>query len=427
MNKCPHCGKEVDELRGDCPHCQGDLNAEGLRQLLLEQKTTMGQTVEQIRAAEEENQRLGTRMDELEQRLKDRKLELALGGDQREDRPEPISIGNVIRACINKSWDGYDKEREACEIGAERWRALSTQSVGTGGAIIPPEYLPQEMIELLRAKIIVESLGARVLSNLSGSPVTIPRLAGGATAYHVAENTGKTPSDQNFEELSLTPHEVAAATIYSKRMALMSNPSVDNLIQDDLLAVLALSIDFMSMFGTGAANQPVGIINTAGISTYTLNGDGGNGAIPIPTDVDQIQYTLEATNSNMQRLGWAFHPRTKTTFKSMRDESGGVGTATGGWLFRQDIKEGNLDGHPFGSSTQIPINITKGLNNDCSYIIFADWNDLVLAYWGGLEVATSDQAEGTFLKNQVIIKVSMLYDIGLRHPETFVVTDGVRG
>jgi len=417
----------VEEMRGDCAKCGGDLNAEGLRMLLMEQKGTMAKTLEQLDAERNKSAALGVRVDELEERVKQRNIELALGGDPNETRPRPVNLGNVIRACMNKSWNGFEYEREAAEIGAERWRALSTQAIGTGGAIIPPEYLPQEMIELLRAKVIVEALGARVLSGLTGSPVTIPKLAGGAVASHIAENFAKQVSDQSFSELSMVPHEVAAATVYSKRMALMSNPSVDMIIQEDLLATLALAIDYMALFGTGAGNEPVGVLNTPGITAYTLANDTGNGAVPIPDDVDDIQYQLEAVNSNMARVGWAWNPRTKTVFKKMRDESGGAGTQTGGWLFRQDIKEGNLDGLPFQQSTQIPINRTKGTSNDCSYIMLADWADLVLGYWGGLEVATSDQAEGTFLKNQVIIKVSMLYDVAVRHPQTFVVTDGVRG
>ena len=432
MKTCPHCNGEVEEFRGACPHCDKDLNAEGLRELLLENKSTMAKAMDDVnnwrKDFEARLETMDKRQAEAELKAKERAVALATGGDLAggDDRPEPVDVGNVIRACVSKSWDGYEYEREVCEEGAERWRALSTQAVGTGGAIIPPEYLPQELIELLRAKVVVEMLGARVLNGLTGSPVTIPRIAGGAVAYHVAENLAKTASDQSFEELSMVPHEVAAATIYSKRMALMSNPSVDNIIQEDLLKALALSIDYMAMFGSGAANEPVGILNTVGITAYTLTNDLGNGATPVPVDVDDIQYEVERVNSNMDRMGWAFHARTKNTFKKMRDESGGAGTNTGGWLFRDDIKAGNLDGVPFGMSNQVPINITKGTSNDCSYIILGDWADLILGYWGGLEIATSDQAEGTFLKNQVIIKAALLYDVALRHPDTFVVADGVR-
>jgi len=205
----------------------------------------------------------------------------------------------------------------------------------------------------------------------------------------------------------------------------LSNPSVDSIIQEDLLKALALSIDYMAMFGSGAANEPVGILNTVGITAYTLNGDVGNGATPVAIDVDDMQYEVENVNANMDRMGWAFNARTKNTFKKIRDEGGGA-VNTGRWLFRDDIKEGNLDGVPFGMSNQIANNITKGTSNDCSYIILGDWADLILGYWGGLEIATSDQAEGTFLKNQVIIKAALLYDVALRHPEAFAVADGVR-
>lgn len=434
MKKCPHCGKEVEEFRGDCPHCSENMDAEGLRELMLEQRGEQKKVYDEIaelRKKEEDNE---ARLKAIEERMMKRAEELAAMEQGELERPKPVNFGKVVRALASQKDIGMDAwkrqdaiyELEIIQKAEEELRALSTGAIGTGGAIIPPEYLGQEMVDLLRANVIVEALGARVLTGLMGTPVYIPRLAGGATAYHVGENNSKTPSDQTFEQISMTPHEVAAATIFSKRMAMLSNPSVDMMIQEDLLAVLARSVDFEAIYGNGAGNRPIGIINQPGVTAYTLANDVGNGAIPIPVDIDDIQYALEQNNAFMGSLGWAFNPRTKYTIKKMRDESGGAGTNTGGWLFRQDIKEGNVDGIMFKDTTQIPVNLTKGANNDCSHIVFANWSDLVLAYWGGMEIATSDQAGDTFLKNQVIIKVAMLYDVALRHPESFCVVDGVR-
>jgi len=424
MKTCPFCKKEVEELRGDCPHCSENLDAEGIREHLLAQKTDLKgfhDSIEEMRKQGEDSE---ARLKVIEDKMLERAEYLSAIANGEEKKPKPANIGNIIRALMTRDWKHAEYEKEIIDKHSEEMRALSTQTTGTGGAIVPEEYLPQEMVDLLRAKLITEALGARVLSGLTGSPVLIPKLAGGATAYHVAENYAKTPSDQSFEEISMTPHEIAAATIYSKRMALLSNPSVDQMIQEDLLAVLALGMDYQALYGDGAGNRPVGIINTPGIGTYTLINDAGAGATPVPEDIDGIELVILNSNADMGALGWAMAPRSRQTFKGMRDDSGGAGT--GQYLFRDDIKAGNLDGYLLRHTTQIPINLTKGASADCSNIVFANWNDLVIAYWGGLELATSDQAGDTFVKNQIIIKAAWLYDIAVRHEESFVVVDGVR-
>lgn len=428
--KCPFCNEEVEAFKGDCKHCGKNLNAEGFRQMLEAREETQKQLEGELADQKKINEANVTRIAVMEEKMKEQ-IEAAVNDDpEANKRPKPVKLMNVVRMLMTDGKaKGCEYEREVFEQESEKidaMRALSTGAVGTGGAIVPPEYLGVELIELLRANIVLEKLGARVLNGLTGSPVLIPKLSGGATAFDVAENAAKTATDQTFQELNLVPTEVAAATIYSKRMALLSNPSVDNLINEDLMLALAERIDLLGFTGTGAASQPVGIINVAGVGTYTLDADVGNGAVPIPVDVDDSQLVLQEANAFRGNLGWASSPRTFNTFKKMRDESGGAGTDTGGWLFRQDIKEGNLDGVKFEMTTQIPNNVVKGGSADTTHLILGNYADLILAFWGGLELATSDQAEGTFLKNQIIIKASMLYDIAVRHEASFVVIDGVR-
>lgn len=424
--KCPYCEGEIEALRGKCPHCQKDLNADGFRAMLEGNAESAKRAEGEIADLKKVNEGMVTRVATLEDKLKER-MEIDANTDS-EDKPKPCNIMQVVRACAAGSFEavGAEYERDVIQEHADRMRALSTGAVGTGGAIVPPEYLPQEFIELLRAQIVVEALGARVLNDLTGSPVLIPKLASGAIVGDVAENAAKPDDDQTFEELNLVPTECAGATIYSKRMAMMSNPSVDRMIIEDLTSAIAERIDLLAMIGTGAASQPVGIINVPGIGTYTLINDVGNGAVPVPDDIDDSQLVLQTANAFKGNLGWASHPRTFNTFKKMRTDSG-AGAGTGGYLYpRSEFNAQRLDGLNFRPTTQLPVNVVKGGSNDTTYLILGNFNDLILAYWGGLEVATSDQAEGTFLKNQIIIKVSMLYDVAVRHEESFVVIDGVR-
>ena len=45
-----------------------------------------------------------------------------------------------------------------------------------------------------------------------------------------------------------------------------------------------------------------------------------------------------------------------------------------------------LFSHPVRSSQQVPFNLTKGTGTALSAMIFANWSDLLIGTWGGLEL-----------------------------------------
>lgn len=411
MKKCPFCGKEITELRGLCPHCQKELNGEAMRVML--QEISDAQTKQ--RAVIEE---FATRMEKLEASGRER-LDKAT-----KDKVKPVSVTKILYAQTIRDWSGAAYEREIIEKYGEELRALGFGAIGSGGAIVPPEYLPAEFVDMLRSRLVCQKAGARILDNLTGSPVMIPRLASGATAFWVAENAAKTPSDQTLEQLNLTPHEVAAMTKVSNALLKLSNPSVESMINNDLAMVLARAVDLAALAGTGAGNQPFGILNTPAVGSYNLENDAGNGAPPTANDVDEIVDVLEQANADEGSISWVSNSRFFKTIKSMRDGTGGAGT--GQFLFRDEINAGKLNMYPFYKTTQVPVNMTKGVNVDCSYNIFANWADLIIASWGGVELKASDVAGDSFAYNQTWVRASMLCEIAIRHLGSFVVTLGVR-
>jgi len=53
---------------------------------------------------------------------------------------------------------------------------------------------------------------------------------------------------------------------------------------------------------------------------------------------------------------------------------------------------GELNGYSAAVSNQVPSNLTKGVNNDCSAILFGNWNDLLIGEWGVIELITDPYA-----------------------------------
>ena len=112
-----------------------------------------------------------------------------------------FSFLNACRGIITGSWKGAEYEREIFRISdemnevskseRESWqralaandfeiREMTTSDDILGGYIVPTQILASEFIELLRPEIVVEAMGARVLDDLEGAPVEMPKQVGGA-------------------------------------------------------------------------------------------------------------------------------------------------------------------------------------------------------------------------------------------------------
>ena len=121
MKKCPHCGKEVEEFRGDCPHCSENMDAEGLRELMLEQRGEQKKVYDEIaelRKKEEDNE---ARLKAIEERMMKRAEELAAMEQGELERPKPVNFGKVVRALASQKDIGMDawKRQDAIRLS---WR-----------------------------------------------------------------------------------------------------------------------------------------------------------------------------------------------------------------------------------------------------------------------------------------------------------------
>jgi HK97 family phage major capsid protein len=427
---CPYCQTVVERFEGECPKCKGDLNVPGFRKSLDEiaerTKGVHDMVHQQGEKLEDTEARLG-KLEELNQQRVDNDTDA-------DGRVPQVNLLKLVRGLIMRDkpdaerWKDAEFEHKVAAESDEVARTMGMGTVGAGGALVPTQYLAAAFIDALQARSVTEALGATVLDGLVGSPVEIARLASGMTAEWVDENEEKPEDDLSFEKLTLTPHEVAAFGRVSNRLVMMSNPSIMTLLGNDLTRAIAGAFDIAALRGTGAGAQPVGITNTPGINTHVLAGDVGNGATPTIDDLYDMLYELEADDADMGRMGWALHPRTFNTLRKQRSDSGAA-PGTGQYLLQPDVAapyRGTMIGFPFRMTTRLPINLTKGGSVDCSELLFGNWEDLLLARWGTLEIRTTQDAGTAFRYNQTWIRASMLGDVGLRHPESFVLSNGVR-
>lgn len=259
----------------------------------------------------------------------------------------------------------------------EAQRDLTVGVAADGGNTVATELMGSAFIDLLRNRMALTPMGIRMMSDLNGN-LAIPRQTGGATAFWVAENAAPTESQQTIGQVTLSPKTVAAFTDISRRLLLQSSIDVESFVRTDLAMVLALAIDAAGINGTGASNQPRGVLNTAGIGSVVGGTNGANLSYQFLVD---LETQVGVANADVNNLGYLINARTRGHAK--KTVKFGSGTEATMW----DGGTEPLNGYRTGVSNQVPGNLTKGTAvGTCSAVLFGNWDDLILGMWSGLDL-----------------------------------------
>lgn len=277
---------------------------------------------------------------------------------------------------------------------------------GPGSNIIVTNLDGSQFIDRLRNRIAGLLGPARILSGLMGN-LDIPKLKASATSGWVAENAALSASDHQFQKVSLTPKHAGALTEFSRNMLLQSTPDIESLVRADFAAVLAETVATAAIAGTGASNQPTGILSTSGIGDVAIGTNGG----PITWD-SVINLIGELEIDNAEGSGFA------TNAKVVRSARKTV-KVSGQPVY---VMEGpnNLAGYPVATSNIVPSNLTKGTSSGvCSALIFGAWSDLIVGYWSEFDLLVNPYESTAYSKGNVQVRGMVTCDIAVRYPESF--------
>lgn len=311
-------------------------------------------------------------------------------------------------------YDVQQRSIEPAAIASTR-RALNMRGVApwqqradTVGTSAAGGYLVETMnlgfIELLRNRAVLYRMGATQLSGLVGN-VNVPKQTAPGTPYWLAsETTQITEAEQTFAQLPLSPHTVGAYTEISRLLLLQSSPGVEGIVNADLAAVSALAVDLGGLVGTGSSGQPTGIKNASGV------GVAASGDMSTIAYTGQLDYQVAVANANVvpSRGGYVTTP---TVASKLMQRTRFANTATPLWDGNLWDANGPLAaaGFPGMSSNQMP----------ASAMYFGDWESLVIAEWGVLEIEVNPYAN--FQAGIIGIRAMMTIDVGLRYPAAFCI------
>lgn len=286
-------------------------------------------------------------------------------------------------------------------------RALEASVFTGAGAFVQTDVLGGSLIELLRNKTLLNTLGTINLTGLQGN-VAIPKQTGAATVYWLDEATAVTRSQQSVSQLGLTPKRLSAGTAYTKQFLAQSSIDPEAFVRNDLMQILAIAKDLAGIAGTGGA-QPLGIVNTPSVSKVTFS------AAATLAKVLEFETDIMTSNADIGAMNWLTNITVRNKWKQIAQ----LGTTFPIFLCGPDNK---ANGYTVNVSNQVPITANAATNYFTvnNQVIFGAFNQAIMADWAGMDVVVDPYSLA--LQNQVAVTVCILTDFGLRHPESFAIS-----
>jgi HK97 family phage major capsid protein len=242
-----------------------------------------------------------TRLDRVEQRL---------------SRPAVITTPAEAPGAIErKAFTNYLR-RGTDRMPADEIKTLTVATSTAGGFLAPPEISSELLKRLVEFSPVRQY--ARVVS-ISAPEIRFPRRVNSAGATWVSETGARTGSEPSFEQIALTPYELA--TYVDVSTALLEDNAYD--------LETELGIEFAEAFGKteGAAfvtgtgtGQPKGLFTAAGIAEFKT---GAASSFPASNPADVLIGMFHALPTvHAQNGQWLMNRKTLGTIRQWKDASG---------------------------------------------------------------------------------------------------------
>lgn len=338
---------------------------------------------------------------------------------------ERFSITKALRSQLkNGKLDGVEKEFHEEAENEARGFGGSISGVGIPSSMFRPEKRDLtvgtgtqigytvatnvgEMVPYLQPRLQTAALGATVLSGLT-SNVDLPVNDAIAAATWEGETDANAETNPTVSRIQLTPKRLGAFIDYSKQLLVQSSIGVDSFVQSQLNSAIQIALDAAAINGSGSGGQPTGILNTSGIGSVAM---GTNGAVPTYAKLVDTITEVAVDNADFGNLAWLTTPGIRGVLQKTALDSGS------GLFVWERLQQNSLLGYRAEVSTNVPSTLTKGSSSDCHAIIFGNWQQLLIAQWGGLDLLVDPYTQGT----QSLIRViaNSWWDIALRQAASF--------
>lgn len=310
------------------------------------------------------------------------------------DEPE-IGIGDFVRSIVTGP-------RNDAEV-----KALAG-AVGASGGFTVPTPLASQFIDRLRSQSVAIAAGATTVP-MDSATLQMMRVESDPSCDWRAENAAIAEGDPVFGRVLFTAKTLAGRVPMSREL-FDDSLNVGAALERAFAGAMSLALDRAAIYGPGTGNQPLGVVNTAGISTVSM---GTNGLAL--ANYDRILDTILAlkTANAADATAMIAAPRTEIGLAKLKDS---VGNPLG--------VPGAVSRVPLLSTTSAPVAETQGTSTDCSSIVIGDFRDLLIGIRQSLEIRIFDQPLAGV--GQLLAVAWLRADVQLARPASFARLTGIR-
>lgn len=326
---------------------------------------------------------------------------------------------DMAKAGISNDEEGFVVP--AFIVGNEkRDLAAVTNDTAKAGYTIQTDLLSAQWIDTLRNSLVMTTLGARFMTGLQGN-VAIPKKTTNSGANWLTETGAITPADEVFAQVTMSPKRLGNATAFSRKLLAQSSMDIEMIVRNDLVISQALALEAAAIKGSSTWDGPLGILNTSGIGSVTIDTNGG--ALTWAKIV-ALETAVANSNADLNNLGYL-------TNSKVRGAAKGIARDTGSGLFLWGSGYGQsggdalpMNGYKAAVTNAVPSTNVKGSSGAvCSSLIFGNWADLMVGQWGGLVITANPYALD--LSGQVRVSINAYYDVAVRNAASFAAINDI--
>jgi HK97 family phage major capsid protein len=349
-----------------------------------------------------------------------------------------LQLARIMRACALAKQNQVSAEDIALNVYKDkeladtirdmneaRTKALGTNTSGGGGILVPTEQ-SAEIIEMLRASSIVLQSGVPTMPIPSGR-MKLGRQNGTATAAWATESVANNASQLTLDEVGLDAKKCIALTPITNDLLRVESAEADQLVRNDLSAVLGLKVDLACIRGDGTGGSPRGVRNILASANAFGRTSASTPATlaEVTADVLKMWRLVSQANVPIRAPAWWCEDRSKFFLAGLRDGNNNL-------AFPEIMSNGTFFGRPIFSSNQIPTNLGGPTDETEFYFvettqwIFGEKTSLMLEILPN--AAYADSSGTTVLgasADQSLVRGIIEVDFAGRHNQGAAVLTGV--
>tara|TARA_R110002153_G_scaffold44686_2_gene126027 strand:+ start:1511 stop:2761 length:1251 start_codon:yes stop_codon:yes gene_type:complete len=274
-----------------------------------------------------------------------------------------------------------------------RNQSVDGNSGTKGGALVAST---PELVRPLQPTMALEALGVNVMSGLVGD---VPLPTSGAFSFsYAAENAAVSATDVSFAGPTLKPKRCAGVVDISKKLLAQTSFDIEAYIIEQINIAYGNAVLESAINGAGGS-APNGLLNlittnvdtTAGVGTYDT--------------IVALEGLIDDADAGSVNRGYLSDTKLRSALKTTKIDAGSG-------VFLTDGKE--LNGYNYMTSTLVPT-----LDTNKHPIIFGDWNQLTVGYWGSVSIMVDPYTQAA--NSNVRLIIEGYSDVAVSNEKAFAV------